>query len=173
MKNFFRIFRYDLPLHLVLFLTNWLPDNIVFIRLRGRLASPFFKSCGKRLGLGRNVTFYNPSQISIGSDVYIAYGCWITGTVKFENEILLGPYCVISPGNHQKNKNSFRFSKISDSKAVLKYGSWMGAHSLIVGTNPILGKGTVLAANSTLIGIADDDSIYAGSPAKKIIKKDR
>jgi hypothetical protein len=51
--------------------TNWLPDNLIFLRLRGKLASPFFKSCGKRIGLGRNLTFYNPSIISIGNDDYI------------------------------------------------------------------------------------------------------
>ncbi len=70
-----RLLRYDLPLHFVLRLTNWLPDNVMFIRLRGRLARPFFKSCGTRLGLGRNITFYNPSKIEIGEDVYIGYGC--------------------------------------------------------------------------------------------------
>jgi acetyltransferase-like isoleucine patch superfamily enzyme len=34
--------------------------------------------------------------------------------------------------------------------------------------NSTLGKGSVLAANSLLNLHADDDSLYAGSPAKKI-----
>jgi acetyltransferase-like isoleucine patch superfamily enzyme len=167
---FNKIRKHDIPLHFVLKLTNWLPDNIIFIRLRGKLASPFFLSCGKNLGLGRNVTFYNPSNISIGSDVYVAYGCWICGPLIIEDQVLFGPYCVISPGNHQREKKSFRFSPITEGKAHIKKGSWLGAHSLLIGKSPTLGKGSVLAANSTLLDIAENDSLYAGSPAKKIKK---
>ena len=64
---------------LFLLFTNWLPDNVIFINLRGRLARPFFKKCGKNLGIGRNVCFYNPSKMEIGTNVYIAYGCWFLG----------------------------------------------------------------------------------------------
>ena len=35
-------------------------------RCPGKMARPFFKKCGKNLGIGRNVTFYNPSKIEIG-----------------------------------------------------------------------------------------------------------
>ncbi|MCO5259133.1 MAG: hypothetical protein M9916_03230 [Crocinitomicaceae bacterium] len=57
MTNLIRLLRYDWPLHFVLLLTNWLPDNVVFLRLRGYLAHFFFLSCGKNLRLGRNLTF--------------------------------------------------------------------------------------------------------------------
>ena len=69
------LLRYEWPLHVVLLLTNWLPDNVIFLRLRGLLASFFLGECGDDLRLGRNVTFYNPSKIRIGSHVYLAYGC--------------------------------------------------------------------------------------------------
>lgn len=167
MTKFTRLFRYDLPLHFVLLITNWLPDNVVFIRLRGRLARPFFKKCGKRLGIGRNVTFYNPSKIEIGSDVYVAYGCWFSGNITIEDEVLFGPYCILAPSNHKKNGESYRFGNNTKGKIILKKGSWMGAKSLVVG-NSTLGIGTVLAANSLLNGVADDNAIYGGSPAKKI-----
>jgi acetyltransferase-like isoleucine patch superfamily enzyme len=170
MNKFSRLIRYDLPMHFVLFFTNLLPDNVVFIRLRGRLASPFFKQCGKRLGIGRNVTFYNPSKISIGSDVYIAYGCWLSGSLKIENEVLFGPYCVVAPGNHTRKDGSFRFAENTNGAIRIEKGAWMGAHSLIVGNNSVLGKGSVLAANSTLVNISEKDSVYAGSPAKQIKK---
>jgi acetyltransferase-like isoleucine patch superfamily enzyme len=106
-----QLIRYDWPLHFLLRLTNWLPDNVIFIKLRGMLARPFFRKCGTNLGIGRNVTFYNPSAIEIGSSVYIAYGCWFLGAGRLviEDEVLFGPYVVISPANHTKINGSFRY----------------------------------------------------------------
>ena len=112
MNKYIRLLRYDFPMHIVLLITNWLPDNVIFIRLRGKLASPFFKKCGRNLGLARNITFYNPSTISLGSDVYFGHGCWVAGPFNVEDEVLFGPYCVIAPGNHQRINNSYRFSKV-------------------------------------------------------------
>ena len=168
MTNLYRLIRYDWPMHLVYLLTNWLPDNVVFIRLRGGMARPFFKKCGKRLGIGRNVCFYNPSSIEIGDDVYVAYGCWISGPLTIEDQVLLGPYCVVAPGNHTISNGSFRFANNTDGRITLKFGSWMAAQSLVVGDNSVLGSGSVLAANSTLTSIGEDMSVYAGSPAKKV-----
>lgn len=170
MSKIKRLLRHDLPLHFVLLFTNWLPDNVFFIRLRGSLARPFFKKCGKRLGIGRNVTFYNPSKISIGNDVYIAYGCWFGGDITIEDEVLFGPYCVLAPSNHQKDNGSFRFAKNTIGRIIIEKGSWMASHSLVIG-NTILKKGTILGANSLLTKDSDPDSIYAGSPARKIERR--
>lgn len=162
-----RILRYDLPLHFALLFTNWLPDNVIFIRLRGRLIRPFFKSCGKRFGVGRNVTFYKSWKMNIGNDVYVAYGCWLGGNITIEDEVLIGPYCILAPSNHTKKNGSYRFSENTDGKICVGKGSWMGAKSLIVeGGN--LSCGSVLAANSLLNKITEPNSIYAGSPAKNI-----
>ena len=111
MSKIFRLFRYDWPLHFILLLTNWMPDNVFVIRLRGKLASPFFKKCGKKLGIGRGVTFYNPSQIEIGDWVYIAYGCWLQGSfgIKISDEVLFGPYVVVATSNHTRQEGSWRF----------------------------------------------------------------
>lgn len=168
MKKIYRIFRYEIPLHFVLRITNFLPDNVVFIKLRGFLVRPFLKSCGKKLGVGRNVTFYNPQKISIGHNVYIAYGCWISGETIIEDEVMFGPYCIVSPGNHQWKNGSFRNTPITKSVARIENGAWMGAKSLIIGNDPILSTGTVLAANSVLNSVSDTNSLYAGSPAVKI-----
>jgi acetyltransferase-like isoleucine patch superfamily enzyme len=155
-------------MHFGLLFTNWLPDNVMFIRLRGCIVRPFFKKCGKRLGIGRNVTFYNPSKIEIGNDVYIACGCWFGGNIIIEDQVMFGPYCVLAPSNHTSFNGSFRFSKNTDGQIRIKFGSWLAAHSLIIGENSVLGSGSILAANSVLNSVADDNCLYAGSPAKKI-----
>jgi acetyltransferase-like isoleucine patch superfamily enzyme len=167
-SNIFKHLRYHIPLHFVLWLTNFLPDNVIFIRLRGWLSTPFFAKCGKNLGLGRNISFYTSSEIVIGDNVYIAYGCWLAGPLIIEDEVMFGPYCITAPGNHTKLKGSYRYGNNTIGKALIKKGSWLGAHSMLAGDNPVLGKGSVLAANSVLICNGEDHSLYAGSPAKKI-----
>ena len=57
MKNLWAYLRYDWPIHFLILLTNWLPDNVIFLRLRGALLKPFFKNCGKDLRLARNIYF--------------------------------------------------------------------------------------------------------------------
>ena len=161
--------RYDLPLHLILLMTNWLPDFVVCIRLRGRLAKPFLKGCGKGFGLGRGVTFYNPSKIVIGDNVYIAKGCWFSAEddIVIEDEVLFAPYVCIASANHTRLNGSFRFGEPDKGPVVIRKGSWLGAHAVVT-KGSILGKGTVLAANSVLIGDSDPQSLYAGLPARKV-----
>jgi acetyltransferase-like isoleucine patch superfamily enzyme len=167
MNKFYRLIRYDWPLHFILTLTNWLPDNVLFINLRGFLSKPFFKKCGYGLGIGRNVCFYNPSKIEIGNNVYIAYGCWFSGNINIENDVLFGPYCVLAPTHHTFKNGSYRFSENSEGKINIFSGSWLGAHAMIIG-NSSLGKGSLLAANSVLNSNTEDYSIYGGNPARLI-----
>lgn len=165
MNKIYRLIRYDWPLHLVLLLTNWLPDNVLFIRLRGGLAKPFFKKCGKRLGIGRNVTFYNPSMIEIGTDVYIALGCWFSssGGVSIEDEVLFGPYVILASSNHSRQNNSFRFGEAINQPILIKKGSWLGAHVTVL-SGSIIGEGSVIAANSVAMGNIEDHVLFAGNP---------
>lgn len=165
----FKLLRYDWPLHLVLLLTNWLPDNVFFIRLRGSLARPFFGSCGKKLGIGRGVTFYNPSNIFIGNWVYVAKGSWFSASerITIEDEVLFGPYVCVASSNHTKLHGSYRFGNPDKGAVLIKKGSWIGAHGVLL-KGTVLGKGTVLAANSVLTKPSEDNSVYAGVPAKKI-----
>lgn len=154
-------------MHFILVLTNWLPDNVFFIRLRGTLIRPFFKKCGKKLGVGRNVTFYDPSKIEIGNLVYIAYGCWFSPGfgIKIEDEVLLGPYNVIATSNHTRLNGSFRFGSPKGDKILIKRGSWVGANcSILAGS--VIGTGSVIAANSVVNGNVPDNCIFAGNPGQ-------
>ena len=105
--------RYLWPLHLILLLTNWLPDNVFFLKLRGTLIKPFFGSCGKNLRVGRNVTFYNSKNLFIGSNVYIAIDNWFNASesIDIEDEVMFGPKSVITSSNHTKFKGSFRYGR--------------------------------------------------------------
>ena len=169
MKKLFRLLRYDWPLHFVLLLTNWLPDNVLLLRLRGALARPFFGSCGLNLRLGRNLSFYNPSQIEIGSDVYIAYGSWFMGgdEISIGDEVLVGPYCVVVSSNHTRLNGSFRYGKAERAPIHIDAGSWL-ASQVTVTAGSVIGSGTLIAAGSVVNGTIPADVIAGGRPAHVI-----
>lgn len=167
MKNLHRLLRYDWPLHFVLFFTNWLPDNVISLRLRGALASLFFKSCGANLRLGRNLTFYNASNITVGSDVYIAYGCWFvaSGGITIADGVLFGPYCVVSSSNHTRENLSFRSGAPQLQPVVIDSGSWIAAHvTLTAGCK--IGAGSLIAAGAVVSGNIPPNSKAGGVPAR-------
>lgn len=155
-------------MHFVLLLTNWLPDNVIFLRVRGYLASFFFKKCGKNLRLGRNLTFYKPYAMELGDNIYIAFGGWFNADLVIENNVLFGPYCMIASSNHTFKNGSFRYGGVDDKGPIyIRSGSWVSGMCSIVGGGG-LGENCLLAANSVLNVVMPAGSIFGGSPAKQI-----
>jgi len=171
MNKIFRLIRYDWPLHFVLLFTNWLPDNVIFLRLRGWLASHFLGSCGKNLRLGRNITFYNPSQMHFGKNIYIAYGCWFNAgaKIRLDDEVQLGPYCVVVSSDHQLEMNSFRYSEPEKQPIHIFKGSWLGSH-VVVTAGTSIGEGSAIAAGAVVVDDLPANVLAGGIPAK-VIKK--
>lgn len=167
MKRLIHYLRYDWPLHLIMLLTNLLPNNVIFFRLRGFLARPFFGSCGPNLRLGRNITFYNASSIKLGSYVYAAIGCVFLaeGAIIVGDEVLFGPYVVLSAANHTKVHDSYRFGPVETPPIRIGSGTWIGAHTTILGGANI-GKGCVIGSNAAVTqGTIPDNTFAAGVPA--------
>jgi len=162
-----RLLRYDWPVHIVLLLTNPLPDNVPFLRLRGALVRWFLRSCGRNLQLGRNVTFYNPAKIVVGSNVYIAYGCWFMAgdQITVQDEVLFGPYCVIVSSNHNRKDGSFRNARPRRAPIKVGAGSWMAAHVVLTGGSTV-GNGSMIAAGAVVTGDIPDHTMAGGVPAR-------
>ena len=169
MKGLLRLLRYDWPLHFVLLFTNWLPDNVVFLRLRGALARPFFGKCGQNLRLGRHVTFYNPSAIQLGRDVYAALGTWFMAgaPIVVGDGVLFGPYCVIVSSNHTRLDGSYRFGTAQQLPISIGCGCWFGAH-VTVTAGVEIGNGCLVAANAVVGGKIAENWFVGGVPAKAI-----
>ena len=167
MNKLVRLLRYEWPLHFVLLFTNWLPDNLIFLRLRGALARHFLRSCGPNLRLGRNVTFYNPINVHIGRDVYFAYGGMVLADdiITIDDEVMLGPYCIINSGNHARKAGSYRYGKSILSPIRIGRGAWLGAHSVVTAGSRI-GRGSVIAAGSLVGGKIPDSVMAIGTPAR-------
>lgn len=164
-----RLFRYEWPLHLSLLLTNWLPDNVVFYRLRGRIARCFLGSCGADLRIGRNIFIHNPKNLHLGSHVFMAYGACLLGNAEIflGDEVMLGPYCVISSGNHTRQDGSFRYGPPDARPIRVGNGSWIGAHATLT-AGVTIGEGSVIAAGAVVTRDIPSNVVAGGVPAKVI-----
>jgi acetyltransferase-like isoleucine patch superfamily enzyme len=171
MRNILRLLRYDWPLHFVLTFTNWLPDNVMILRIRGVLARPFFGKCGFNLRLGRNLTFYNPSKIFLGNNIYIAEGNWFSANEKIYigDEVIFGPKSVITSSNHTLLNGSYRYGKPKSKVININKGVWIAAHCTITAGSDI-GNSTLIAANSVTRGSIPNKVLWGGNPGR-IIKQ--
>lgn len=161
--------RYVIPLWFVLLITNWLPDNRFSIRLRGMLASPFFKNCGKRLELGRDLTFLNSYNITLGDNIYIAKGTWLNGMggLVIEDEVMVAPYVTISTMQHVFKDLSVRFGGSIPGKVTIGKGTWLASH-VAIKCGVKVGKGCIVGANSFVVKDLPNYGIFGGVPAKYI-----
>ena len=169
LKNLKLYLRYDWPLHFILLLTNWLPDNVVFMRLRGWLLRPFFAKCGSNLEVGRNVTFQNPSKIHLGRDIYVAYGsCFLAGTeIYVGDEVMFGPYCVVVSANHTRLGYSYHYGAPDMQTIHIGNGCWLASHVIVVpGTT--IGDGSCVAAGAAARGMIASNVMVGGVPTAVI-----
>lgn len=171
MHKLFRLLRYDWPLHFVLLFTNWLPDNVVFLRIRGFLIRPYFGKCGSDLRVGRNIQFHNPELINLGKHVYIAYGCSIMAIdqIRIEDEVMLSPYCVVISGNHTSVNGSYRYGPAQLGPIAIGKGSWIASH-VVITAGCTIGENSLIAANAVVTKDIPANVIAGGIPAK-IIKR--
>jgi len=169
MKKLWHYLRYDWPLHFMLLFTNWLPDNVFFLRVRGALIRPFFGKCGHDLRIGRNVQFYNPELIDLGDHVYIAYGCSIMANdlIRIANEVMLSPYCVVISGNHSSQNGSYRYGPAIVAPILIEKGSWIASH-VVVTAGCTIGENSLIAANAVVTQNIPANVIAGGIPARII-----
>lgn len=161
--------RYDFPLHFVLWFTGFLPDNVIFLRLRGWLAKHFLGSCGQDLRLGRGIVVYNPINVKLGSHVYLAYGSVLLANdfIVIEDEVMLSPYVVIVSDNHSRELGSFRYGKPKLAPVWIKRGVWVGSHAVIT-AGVTIGEGSLVGAGAVVTRDIPDHVMAGGVPARVI-----
>lgn len=170
LNNIYLNLRYRLPLHFILLITNWLPDNVIFLRIRGWLASWFFLKCGSNLLLGRNLVFYNPDKILLGENNYIAYGNYFIAGVGIEigDSNIFGPSSIFVDGNHVFDGCTY-YNEMSDSKKlIIGSNCWIGAQCKIL-RGSVIENHVLIAAGAVLSKQTEPFGVYGGVPAKKIL----
>jgi maltose O-acetyltransferase len=168
MKGIRRILQYCWFI-LIMKLTGVLPDFKGIMRLRGLLVRPCFPKCGRNLQLASHAMIVYTSGVTIGNDVYIAYGSWIHGLggVTLCNEVMLAPYSVVVSTNHVKQDQSYRFAVGDYAPIHIGDGSWIGAHAVITAGVKV-GAGALCAAGAVVTRDVPDNAVVGGVPAKVI-----
>lgn len=168
-----RVLRY-LWFHFIMVATGWLPDLRPVLRLRGFLLRPAFKSCGRNLQVARHVNINFTNHLELGSDVFIATGCWLHawGGIVLEDEVQLGPYAVLVSGDHTPIDGSYRFGPSNLAPIRICRGSWIAAHATVT-KGVLIGRGAILAANSVATHDVPPFAVAGGVPARVIYRKAR
>lgn len=139
-------------------------------RLRGRIAAPLFRKCGKNLKFKKNVYFASPELVSLGNSVWFSNNVTLgAGEITLEDEVMLGPSVCLHAQNHTAKGGSFRFGPPVGKPIIVRRGCWLGANSTILAGADI-GAGSIVAAGAVVrAGVYPPCSLLAGVPA--VIKK--
>lgn len=167
-KKMKRFFFQTLPMHIIFLVTALLPNSVPTIRLRGFLISPFFKSCGKNFKIASGVVINNPDKIEIGDDVFIAHNGWINGVggLVIENNVLIGPLCVIVTSKHVTNGG--KISLKSESAPVrIESNCWLSSH-VVVTDGIVIEKNSIIGAGAVVTKSIPPNSKVGGVPAKSL-----
>lgn len=169
MKTLLAYLRYDLLLWLAWSLTGWWPDNGLALRVRGFLYSLCVGRRGKGFTAARDVTIVCPAGLRLGDNVYFAKGTWVNafGGVEIEDEVMLGPYVVVSSTTHGFRDGSVFRGGAHPAAVKVGRGSWLAAHA-VVAAGVTIGRGNLVGANAVVTEDTPDDVFVAGIPARVI-----
>lgn len=126
------------------------------------------KHLGKRV-IFKYGSFCQYHSASIGDRVIIGYYNAI-GEVHMGNDIVVGGFVNLISGTKQHSfadPTKTIYAQISSGRSLITIGSdvWIGSNSVIMAN---IGTRCVIGAGSVLVRAADDNSVYAGNPAKLI-----
>ena len=115
--------------------------------------------------------FLGSANLEIGEDTFVNYECWFNTAGK----ITIGRMCNIAykvtfiTSTHEIADIVRRAGKPISEEITVGDGTWIGANvTILPGVN--IGSGVIIAAGSVVVHDCEDNSIYAGNPAK-LIKK--
>ena len=145
-----------------------LPNYGWGLALRGRWMSLVMKKSGKSFKVSSSVNIYNPSRLSVGDYVYIGHGTYVgDGDISIDDEVVIGPNCILSAGNHLFKNGSVRFGGYEYKPIYIGKGTWIGGNSTITAGSKI-GNGCIIAAGSVVTNDIPDGVVAGGIPAKVI-----
>lgn len=149
--------------------TYFLPNLPVIMRFRGFLYSLMMKECGNNFQVTSSTMINSLAGLVVGRDVYIGPNTVIIAVdVIIEDEVLIGPSCLISGGNHSFSNDSFRFGPTIGRPVLISEGSWVAGNCTIT-AGSVLPPRSILAAGAVLTSKLDkSDCLYGGIPAKFI-----
>ena len=148
----------------------FLPDIPFIMSFRGFMYGLAMKKCGKDFQVTHDANLKVLQEISIGNHVFIGNATVLLagGGIMIEDNVLIGPHCILVSGNHSFENGSYRFGKSILGEIIIKHGSWVGGNCTVTKSS-ILPPFSVLGANSLLNKqFIESNALYAGVPAKLV-----
>lgn len=106
----------------------------------------------------------------IGRNTFIGLYCYINGTVKIEENVLIGPGCSLTAGQHKYDPVTGWFSARTeadgDESIIIGFGSWLCAH-VTVTSGVKIGRANLICAGAVVTKSTPDYAIMAGVPARQ------
>lgn len=141
-----------------------------FSGLKVFLLRLFGAEVGRNVFIKPNVNIKYPWRLKIGDNTWIGEEVWIDNLA----DVSIGKSCCLSQGafllcgNHDYKKTTFDLVVKS---ITLEDGAWIGAKSTVA-PGSFLRSHAVVSATSFFSGEAEEYTIYAGNPAKKVRKRE-
>ena len=133
----------------------------------------YYKATLKKMGnrvVFKYGSFCQYRNISIGDRVLVGYYDALA-RVNIGNDVLIGGFVTFLSGRnvHSMDEPGKRFNQQKGKIEWINIGSdvWIGTHSVIAAD---VGNHCVVGTGSVVVKPVEDDSIYAGNPAKLIRK---
>jgi acetyltransferase-like isoleucine patch superfamily enzyme len=139
--------------------------------LRARYYSGALRACGTDLEICQHVILKFPQRLSIGSNVTINRGTFITARAEITigDNVLFGPYVVLNSGDHDHSDSATPMARQGHTLAPITIADdvWIGAHALIL-KGAVIGRGAIVAGGAVVTGEVEPYTIVAGVPARVI-----
>ncbi len=117
---------------------------------------------GRNCNMGQNVSV--SGDVKIGDNVKIQNNVSVYDGVRIENDVFLGPSCVLTnvtnPRSEISRKNLYE-------KTLIKKGATIGANATIV-CGVTIGRFAFVAAGAVVTGDIPDYTMVQGVPARKV-----
>jgi acetyltransferase-like isoleucine patch superfamily enzyme len=138
-------------------------------RLRGFCYGLAMPACGANLQVSSDAILWGLEHLHVGENVYVGPGVVVIclDNVSIGDGVLFGPHVVVSNGNHRFRNGAYQFAENTTAPIAIGAGSWIGANATIL-SGVTIGKGVLVAANSTVTHDVDDYDVVGGVPARSM-----
>ena len=129
-----------------------------------------FKKIGERVWMEPNFTCEFGKNITIGSDVYINFGCTLLdcGQITIGNNTLLGPNVSMYSANHSLDSAERIAGALIPEPITVGNRVWIGGGSTILSGVTIIGDDSVIGAGSVVSHDIPSGVLAAGNPCRVI-----
>lgn len=144
--------------------------SIIGVAIRYILIRSLINDCGRNVYIARWVVIKNFSNISIGDNVSIHDNSYIDGLggIKIKNNVSIAHNSSLVSFEHTYNTNELiKYQPLRLGEIIINNDVWIGCGCRVL-SNSVIGSHVVIGANSVTKGNLLSNSIYIGTPARKI-----